>query len=299
MYLFRYARHLLSVNTYLQNIFLQPICAFFITMNPGYAGRQELPENLKALFRGVAMMTPDFQIIKKVKLCSVGYTDFDILSKKFYSLYCTCKEQLSNQRHYDWGLRNILSVLRTMGATKRENVDKPEAFLVYRTLRDMNLSKLVAQDVPLFLSLLADLFPGLSPPAKGSYPNEEAILSKVIDKYGLVYHDTWVLKIIQLYETTKVRHGIMLVGPTGGGKSSIFKCLKDTLQEYNGIPYKDIRFNPKALRAQEMYGETDALSGEWTTGVFAAIWAKYNNRNNAYNTWIIADGPVDAIIQVL
>ncbi|EJK46835.1 hypothetical protein THAOC_34479 [Thalassiosira oceanica] len=264
-------------------------------MNPGYAGRQELPENLKALFRGVAMMVPDFQIIKKVKMCSVGYKEFDLLSSKFFSLYATCKEQLSNQRHYDWGLRNILSVLRTMGATKRENVDKQEAFLVYRTVRDMNLSKLVAQDVPLFLSLLADLFPGMSPPPKGAYPREEEILKSVVEKYGLVHHDDWVLKVKQLYETTKVRHGIMLVGPSGGGKSCIFKCLKDTLQEREGIQYKDIRFNPKALRAQEMYGETDPLSGEWTTGVFAAIWAKYNNRNNSFNTWIIADGPVDAI----
>ena len=202
-----------------QNVTLQPVCAFFITMNPGYAGRQELPENLKALFRGVAMMTPDFQIIKKVKMCSVGYTDFDILSAKFFSLYSTCKEQLSNQRHYDWGLRNILSVLRTMGATKRANIDLPEAQLVYRTVRDMNLSKLVSQDVPLFLSLLADLFPGMEPPSKGNYPEEEAILSKVIEKHGLVFHDSWVLKVIQLYETTKVRHGIMLVGPDGGGKS--------------------------------------------------------------------------------
>ena len=278
-----------------QNVKLQASCAFFITMNPGYAGRQELPENLKALFRGVAMMTPDFQIIKKVKMCSVGYKDFDILSAKFFSLYNTCKEQLSNQRHYDWGLRNILSVLRTMGATKRENVNMNESFLVYRTVRDMNLSKLVAQDVPLFLSLLADLFPGLSPPAKGEYPKEEAILKKVVEKYGLVYHEDWILKVIQLYETTRVRHGIMLVGPSGGGKSSILKCLKDTLQEYHGVQYKDVRFNPKAIRAQEMYGETDPLSGEWTTGVFAAMWAKYNNRNNTYNTWIIADGPVDAI----
>jgi dynein heavy chain len=56
-----------------------------------------------------------------------------------------------------------------------------------------------------------------------------------------------------------------------------------------------VRLNPKAIRAQEMYGEMDPLSGEWTTGVFAAMWAKYNNRANAYNTWIIADGPVDAI----
>lgn len=278
-----------------QNVVLKPVCAFFITMNPGYAGRQELPENLKALFRGVAMMTPDFQIIKKVKMCSVGYKEFDLLSAKFFSLYSTCKDQLSNQRHYDWGLRNILSVLRTMGATKRKNVDEQESLLVYRTVRDMNLSKLVAQDVPLFLSLLADLFPGMNPPPKGDYPKEEAILKTVVDKYGLVQHDDWLLKVKQLYETTKVRHGIMLVGPSGGGKSCIFKCLKDTLQESEGVQYKDIRFNPKAMRAQEMYGESDPMSGEWTTGVFAAIWVKYNNRNNAFNTWIIADGPVDAI----
>lgn len=278
-----------------QNVVLKPVCAFFITMNPGYAGRQELPENLKALFRGVAMMVPDFQIIKKVKMCSVGYKDFDLLSAKFFALYSTCKEQLSNQRHYDWGLRNILSVLRTMGATKRDNTEKQEALLVYRTLRDMNLSKLVAQDVPLFLSLLADLFPGMSPPQKGDYPKEEEILKTVVEKYGLVYHEDWVLKVKQFYETIKVRHGIMLVGPSGGGKSCIFRCLKDTLQESEGIQFKDVRFNPKAIRSQEMYGESDPLSGEWTTGVFAAIWAKYNNRNNAFNTWIIADGPVDTI----
>jgi dynein heavy chain len=278
-----------------QNVGLIPCCAFFITMNPGYAGRQELPENLKALFRGVAMMVPDFQIIIKVKLCSVGYENFDMLSQKFFVLYNTSKEQLSAQKHYDWGLRNILSVLRTAGATKRTNLTASESFLLYRTLRDMNLSKMVAQDVPLFLSLLADLFPNLSPPAIAEYPELEAALKVSVENNKLVYHTSWVRKVLQLYDTTLVRHGIMLVGPTGGGKSEIFRNLRTALEATTGTQHREQRLNPKAIRAQEMYGEMDNASGEWTTGVFAAIWKKFNNRANAFNTWIVNDGPVDAI----
>ena len=174
-------------------------------MNPGYAGRAELPDNLKVLFRTVAMMVPDFQMIMKVKLCSVGYRDFETLSQKFFVLYNTSKEQLSAQKHYDWGLRNILAVLRTAGQTKRDNINAQEAFLLYRTLREMNLSKMVAQDVPLFLSLLADLFPSIPPPPKAEYPALEAALKVAVDNNRLVYHPSWIGKVLQLYDTTLVR----------------------------------------------------------------------------------------------
>jgi dynein heavy chain len=280
-------------------IILKPICGVFITMNPGYAGRQELPENLKALFRGVTMMVPDREIIIKVKLCSVGYSQFPILSRKFQTLYKLCEEQLSNQRHYDFGLRNVLSVLRTAGATKRLNLAEgpvlPEAVLLYRTLRDMNLSKLVSQDVPLFLSLLKDLFPEFPAPANSSYPEVENAVKDVCVAQGLRLHETWLLKVTQLYETTRVRHGIMLSGAAGGGKSTIIRTLQTALGKVTGITYKISCINPKAMLAAEMYGQVDPMSGEWTTGVFAAMWAKFNQRTNKFHTWILADGPVDAI----
>ncbi|EEY63593.1 dynein heavy chain, outer arm [Phytophthora infestans T30-4] len=272
--------------------------AYFITMNPGYQGRQELPENLKALFRGVSMMVPDREIIMKVRLCAVGYDAFAELARKFKTLYAVCEGQLSKQRHYDFGLRNILSVLRSAGATKRDNLLASEELLMMTTLRDMNLSKLVAADVPIFLSLLRDIFPGVEPaPSSGGKSNEiAAAVEDVLHKsQSWPPPATWSAKVTQLYETQLVRHGIALVGPAGSGKSEILRTLQTALSNFTRTPHRQVRLNPKAVRAEELFGETDRLSGEWVDGVFAAIWAKFNDRSRKDVSWLVCDGPVDAV----
>ncbi|CAK0855452.1 unnamed protein product [Prorocentrum cordatum] len=268
---------------------------YFITMNPGYAGRQELPENLKVLFRSVAMMVPNRETIMKVKLASVGYSLIDLLGKKFCILYALCEQQLSKQRHYDFGLRNILSVLRTSGTVERsEPPDADEEMLFMRTVRDMNLSKLVADDVPLFLALLKDLFPKVTDPPKKVYEDIENGSKELIKKNLLVEWDSWLLKVIQLYETSLVRHGFMLVGPTLCGKTEIATVLTDCMTGNNN-PHRIIKMNPKAITDSQMYGFKDPISEEWTPGVFASIWQQKNNRSLKYTSWIICDGPVDAI----
>merc|ERR1719230_1454184 len=171
---------------------------------------------------------------------------------------------------------------------------KSESYLLCRTLRDMNMSKFVAEDVGLFISLINDLFPGLNP-EKAVFPEIEAAIEVSCNEQNLVLHGTWIRKIIQLYETYLVRHGIMVVGSAGCGKTNITYSLRDALTATSN-KHTFIKMNPKAITPKQMYGFQDPVANEWTEGTFTALWRKCNDpRKKGVFPWMVMDGPVDAI----
>ncbi|XP_065071378.1 dynein axonemal heavy chain 6-like isoform X2 [Rhopilema esculentum] len=301
-----------------RDIKLNPSCGAFITMNPGYAGRVDLPDNLKSLFRPVAMVVPDDALIAEIILFSEGFEDAASLSRKLVNIYQLASKQLSQQDHYDFGLRAIKAVLvmagqqRRAASLERHVSTSEEACVMINAIKNANMPKFISDDVNLFERILADIFPEMKPPAPDHVALEKAI-GVALRELSFQRWQSQIEKIIQLNETLLVRHGVMLVGPTGGGKSTIRKILRKSLvllPSFHGSEDEEVAtvdgsemtslvaqqvnltkkgtvdmfsVNPKCISLGELYGEVDQMTMEWSDGLLAAairVFAKHRSTAN-------------------
>lgn len=275
----------------------------FITMNPGYAGRSELPENLKKLFRSVSMDSPDMDIIIEVLLTSSGFSMAKELATIIVPLFSEILEKSSKQVHYDFGLRALKSTLLRCGSIKRKiqhrqdsnsNDFHSESKIVYRSIKETISPKLILEDEFIMNSLLDKYFPGIS------YTNDDFklidILEKNAENQGLSARESWIEKVLQFYRIQNTNHGIMLVGNAGSGKTTIWRLLLESITELSRIENLTYVIDCKVMLKDKLYGSLDVITREWVDGLFTSILRKVTSNlrgEMAKRIWIVFDGDID------
>lgn len=275
----------------------------FITMNPEYAGRNTLPENLKKLFRSFSMAKPDKEIIAEVLLNSQGFVHAKKLAQIVVPFFSELQNKLSDQVHYDFGLRALKNVLATSGNLKRANLDGDikadlenwEASIILQCLRETVAPKLIAEDARLMLGIEKSLFPGIEYNTFQSDELENSIRNHAA-RDGYVVSDEWLTKVLQLYQFQKIHHGIMLVGSSGFGKSSVYRTLLKAMQDVEKVESVFHLIDAKVMSKEALFGSLDATTREWTDGLFTSTLRRVVDNlrgEDQKRHWIIFDGDVD------
>eukprot|EP00522_Entomoneis_paludosa_P000277 CAMPEP_0172474334 /NCGR_PEP_ID=MMETSP1065-20121228/69303_1 /TAXON_ID=265537 /ORGANISM="Amphiprora paludosa, Strain CCMP125" /LENGTH=4205 /DNA_ID=CAMNT_0013232513 /DNA_START=82 /DNA_END=12699 /DNA_ORIENTATION=- len=289
-----------------RQIALHDSVGIFITMNPGYEGRSNLPDNLKNLFRSFAMVVPDRKLIAQVMLYSQGIVTAEHLAGKIVDLFLLCSDRMSKQRHYDFGLRALKTLLVTAGSLKRKAIEgkgdlvgeelaaEEEKALIVGACNNI-IPKLVAQDMPVFSEVLRETFPG-SEVAQMEHEQAREEIIKICKEKDLVAAESFIQKILQLKQVMEMRHGVMTVGPVGVGKSEAINVLLQVLEKLDGTKGEIYTIDPKAVSKDRLYGSLDGTTLEWTDGIFTSLLRRIidNQKGEADRRhWIVFDGDVD------
>jgi dynein heavy chain len=173
-------------------------------------------------------------------------------------------------------MRAVRSTINAAGLLKRENPEQDETQIVLKAVMDINLPKFLKNDIPLFKNILSDLFPGVEL-AKPNLGLLEQSVHNTIKELNLDPVDQFVTKIWQLFDTMNVRHGLMLVGPTGSGKTVSYQVLKDAINkvaldvniasdvDLEENPWRKVQcriLNPKSILNEQIYGQLNQMTKE-------------------------------------
>jgi dynein heavy chain 1 len=172
---------------------------------------------------------------------------------------------------------------------------KWEAQIIVQSLRETIAPKLIAPDVEIMKVIEQEAFPGVQY-VPGNMSQLEEAIKKIAGEQNFVVTDTWMTKILQLYQIQNIHHGVMMVGGSGSGKSGAWKVLLQALQQVEGQEGVSHVIDPKVMSKEALYGSLDSTTREWTDGLFTSILRKIVDNLRGEDTkrhWIVFDGDVD------
>jgi dynein heavy chain len=265
-------------------------CALFVTTD-SLQQDTRIPDNLKVLFRPVAMVSPDLAMIAEQMLTSYGFTDSKELSQKIACMVDLCDGLLSSQPHYEFGLRSIVSVLRSAGDLKKSEQKEDEHYIISRALQTVKYCELLPQDQRMFKGILEHVFHQCPPDPLPDDVLKKAIIEQCAknDLEGTPY---FLSKVQQLYDMLSLSDGVMLLGDPYGGKTKAWNTLAACLGAADKHAPACIVLNPKAIKIDQLYGYFE--KDEWKDGILAKSFRQFASMPKEQHKWLVFDGPVDS-----
>jgi dynein heavy chain 2 len=246
------------------------------------------------------MTKPDNDLIAEVILYSEGFKDARNLGRKLVALFTMSRQLLSAQQHYDWGLRALKTVLKSCGSLlhtvkKTEQLASIDAGreteIIVKAARFNTMSKLTFADSKRFDALLKDIFPNVKI-TEFEYDELKKALGQVFHENKLIFNKIQLKKALEVYEQLRQRMGVVIVGPSGSGKSVLWRMLKEALIK-TGKMVKTHVMNPKAINRTQLLGHIDVDTREWTDGVLTAASRQVIKEPVEVQSWIVCDGDID------
>lgn len=275
---------------------LNHLTALFITLNPDYAGRSRLPENLKKKFREFSIKRSDNDVIAGVILEILGFEKSRELSKRIVKLFGLLTERCSTQKHYDFGLRTLKKTLKNcFDVFNNSRTKDDEELILIESLGQIILPTLIKSDEEQFLNCIQEVF------SYRTIGNDDVkfaeILSYICEKEKISVTEEFIKKCFQIYNLQKNQQALIVAGGAGFGKTvalkTVLKILKESEDSENAVHTIDT----KTLRKEEIYGFINRTTLEWHDGIFTSIVRNILILNSQTvkkaKFWIVFDSDMD------
>lgn len=253
------------------------------TMNPGYSGRTPLPE-VDGIGPTIPMSAPDFHNIVEVMLAVEGVRDYSTMGGGFTAFFQWCRESLSKQNHYDFGLRALRATVNTTGRLVRDSPHRDEVMIAIDALRSSMMPRFTPADAALAAAEIEALFPhDGAQTAASSFEESCAVVRSAVEDAS--ENPAMQGKLAQFLGCVKLRHGVAALTEEPRAVLQAISSVAPLVGAQLVYIGADGRSN------EQFFGHTTE-SGEWRDGSFTAALRRASR--HVEDVWLVVDGPMDA-----
>ncbi|KAF6216208.1 hypothetical protein GE061_000548 [Apolygus lucorum] len=269
---------------------LKTSCMMLMTITPKCT-HQDLPKEMKVMFRPVPLGVPDLRTIFEITLCSQGFLSNKLLTSKLLTLF-KAYEELSVLEPYNFGVRTFKMIVSAMNDVKQQNLNHSEMDLLGTAVKRIFLPRVKEANIEDFILITKSILPHI----EYHQPYDETVIESFKQAYSekhLQCDESGTAQIMALYEAVIGNRSVIVVGPPFGGKSVFLQILHGFLRSNCEDNNSDtVVINPSILSNERLYGMLDKNTAKWRDGIITSTVRTFSSKSETSTNLLVFDGTI-------